>query len=185
MFVVSVALVNPTDTKAVPSIPRVGETMLMERLIRPAVMDDAPQGVAVLRSSISELCVADHQNDPATLALWLRNKTVESFRHWVALPELLLFVAEVGGVVRGIGSIEASGEIRLCYVQPGFGGQGLGTALVETMEGAAREWGLSTVHLTSSVTARKFYERCGYHSAGDVVACFGAMQGYPFIKALS
>lgn len=39
---------------------------MTQRLIRPAVMDDAPQGVAVLRSSITELCVAvfHPRNDP-------------------------------------------------------------------------------------------------------------------------
>jgi hypothetical protein len=37
--------------------------------------EDAPAACDVLRRSISELCVADHGNDPTILARWLSNKT--------------------------------------------------------------------------------------------------------------
>jgi hypothetical protein len=35
--------------------------------IRDAVIADAPQMVEVMRRSISELCAADHENDPTKL----------------------------------------------------------------------------------------------------------------------
>jgi hypothetical protein len=43
--------------------------------IRDAMTEDAPAACDVLRRSISELCVADHGNDPTILARWLSNKT--------------------------------------------------------------------------------------------------------------
>lgn len=43
--------------------------------IRDAVAEDAIEACEALRRSITELCVADHRNDPDLLANWLRNKT--------------------------------------------------------------------------------------------------------------
>jgi len=40
---------------------------------RPALPADADAAVTVLRRSIIELCVIDHQHDAATLATWLAN----------------------------------------------------------------------------------------------------------------
>ena len=55
-------------------------------MVRDALPEDAAAAVAVLRASIAELCVADHQNDPASLERWLRNKTVQNFVAWLADP---------------------------------------------------------------------------------------------------
>ena len=43
--------------------------------------DDAIAGCDVLKRSIAELCIADHKNDPAILARWLGNKTIEYLSH--------------------------------------------------------------------------------------------------------
>jgi hypothetical protein len=51
--------------------------------IRDAVPDEAPAGCMVLRRSIAELCQAGHKNDPAIVAQWLENKTIENFVGWV------------------------------------------------------------------------------------------------------
>jgi hypothetical protein len=51
--------------------------------IRDANPDDAPDSCNVLRRSISELCTADHKNEPAILSRWLGNKTIENFVAWV------------------------------------------------------------------------------------------------------
>ncbi len=63
-------------------------------LIRQARPEDAANAVDVLRASITQLCVDDHMNDPATLDLWLANKTVESFRCWIETPTTHLVVAD-------------------------------------------------------------------------------------------
>ena len=39
--------------------------------IRAARIEDAPQACVVVRRSITELCLADYQDDPATLQKWL------------------------------------------------------------------------------------------------------------------
>jgi hypothetical protein len=51
--------------------------------IRDAAPGDAVAASAVLRESISRLCVADHGNDPAILNAWLANKQPETVAAWV------------------------------------------------------------------------------------------------------
>jgi len=49
--------------------------------------EDAPAACQVMRRSIAELCVADHQNDEAILTRWLGNKTPEIFASWIRQPD--------------------------------------------------------------------------------------------------
>jgi len=61
--------------------------------IRDTTMDDAAQACEVLRRSISELCFADHRNDPAILDRWLANKTPENVAAWITNTEDSVLVA--------------------------------------------------------------------------------------------
>jgi hypothetical protein len=58
----------------------------MQLVIRDAKEEDAIAGCDVMRRSIAELCISDHQNDPVILNKWLGNKTPEVFRKWIAQP---------------------------------------------------------------------------------------------------
>jgi len=152
---------------------------------RLAVPSDADDAVAVLRRSIVELCALDRQNDAATLDRWLSNKTPAIFRGWLASPDNHHVVADVAGAIAGVGALHRSGELRLCYVHPGFTRLGVGRRLLLAMEAQARHWRLGSVHLQSSLTARDFYERCGYVASGEPVGVFGVLRGYPYAKALT
>ena len=61
--------------------------------VRDARPEDAAAACAVLRASISELCVADHHNDPEILGRWLANKTPENVVAWAADPDTSLLLA--------------------------------------------------------------------------------------------
>jgi hypothetical protein len=54
--------------------------------VRDAVREDAPAACEVIRRSISELCEADHRNDPEILRRWLANKTPEIVGSWIIKP---------------------------------------------------------------------------------------------------
>jgi putative acetyltransferase len=74
-------------------------------------------------------------------------------------------IAEVDGQVVGIGALVfESSELRACYVAPGAGRRGVGSALVHEIERAARERGLSMLELDSSITAEGFYRKQGYEA---------------------
>jgi putative acetyltransferase len=71
--------------------------------------------------------------------------------------------AEIDGRVVGIGAaVFGTAELRACYVTPDAGRKGVGLALVEEIERAARERGVPHLELDSSVTAESFYRIAGY-----------------------
>ncbi len=86
--------------------------------IRDATPIDALAGCTVLKRSIAELCDADHKNDPAILARWLGNKTVENFVAWVEQPDNSLLVAVENNNILAVGSATDAGMIGLNYVSP-------------------------------------------------------------------
>lgn len=153
--------------------------------IRPATPQDASEAVAVLRESITLSCVDDHHNDRATLEAWLHNKTVAEFEHWLDTPERSVFVAECRSSIGAVGAVHRCGELRQLYVRPDMQRMGLGGALLEALEAAARDWGLTFLQLGSSSAARGFYERFGYVPSGDPIPGFGLSFCFPYRKRLA
>ena len=153
-------------------------------LTRLATPTDALEAVNVLRESITQLCEKDHQHDAPTLERWLRNKTTAHFHTWCADLDSRLVVAELDSRIVGVAALHRGGEICLCYVSPDFARSGVGRALLLALEAHARDWNIASVRLNSTLTARHFYERCGFAAAGDPRPSFGLVRGYPYAKAL-
>ncbi len=152
--------------------------------VRKAEPKDAETAAEVLRRSITELCALDHHGDADTLAKWLANKTPQNFLSWLAKEDNFCVVAEANGQIVGVGLLHRSGEVRLCYLAPGVQGQGLGKAIHLALEEKARAWGLRRLYLESTVSARLFYERVGYRSAGAAKPGFGISHCHPYEKTL-
>ena len=62
----------------------------------------------------------------------------------------------------GIASISESGIIASIFVLPEHQGQSCGTLLLSAIEEEAKNSGISHIWLTSSITARHFFEKSGY-----------------------
>ncbi len=152
---------------------------------RVATLEDAESAVALLRASITELCVADHGNDVAILGEWLANKTVEQWQRWVADRTRCTLVAERGGALAGVGALTRGGAIELCYVRPGMQGRGVGVALLFALEAWAATWGLKYLSLNSTSSARTFYERNGYMTAREAATPCGILRCFPYAKQLT
>jgi GNAT superfamily N-acetyltransferase len=153
--------------------------------IRDALPDDAPAGCVVMRRSIAELCVADHRNDPAILARWLENKTVENFVAWINQTGNSLMVAVVDGAILAVGSVTDSGLIGLNYVSPDARFRGVSRALLHALEARAIARKNRQCRLTSTETARQFYLSNGYVASGAATGAFGTGSGYPMSKLLA
>ena len=151
--------------------------------IRDAVPEDAAAACGVLRRSITELCAADHHNDPELLAGWLANKTVANVLSWIR-PGNSLLVAEEADAILAVGSVTDAGMITLNYVSPMARFRGVSRALIQALEDRARECGNATCRLTSTATAHRFYRANGYEDDGPPVA-LGRMTGYPMAKSLT
>ena len=152
--------------------------------VRKAEPRDAEAAVEVLRRSITELCALDHHGDADTLAKWLANKTPQNFLSWLAKKDNFCVVAETNDQVLGVGLLRRRGEIQLCYLAPGAQGQGLGKAIYLALEEKAKAWGVKRLYLESTVSARSFYEKVGYRSAGVAQPGFGISHCYPYEKSM-
>jgi len=152
-------------------------------VLRPARPEDVPAMSRVLIASITDLCAADHENDPAKLAAWTRNKTVEGIGAMLANPDMRILVAERDGSVLAVGAVTRSGEIALNYIDPAARFQGISKAMLSGLEAALVALGFSEGRLEATITARRFYERAGWIADGPQAR--GRMvNGYPMRKTL-
>jgi GNAT superfamily N-acetyltransferase len=150
--------------------------------VRPAIMADASAMSAVLIASITVLCAADHGNEPARIAHWTRNKSPEGVRAMFGNPKLSLFVAEHDGALAAVGGTTGD-TIALNYTSPAYRFVGAGKALMARMEAELKRAGYPIGRLSSSATAHRFYERCGWVDAGEPGHDY-SVAGYPMTKIL-
>ena len=81
-------------------------------------------------------------------------------------PENYTVIAEAGYVC-GVGLLHQSGEIRLMYVSPQTQRRGVGRALLDGLEVHAQRLGLTRLYLSSTASARSFYEAAGYRDCNE------------------
>lgn len=153
-------------------------------LIRAATAEDAAEICMVLRRSITELCVADHQNNPLILNPWLANKTPDNLREWIAREGQVYLVAEIDGQITGIAAVSATDGILLNYVSPDYQRRGVSKALMAALESWLKEQGRVVSRLTSTATAKQFYEKLGYLPEGYAKTGRSGIPSFPMSKAL-
>jgi GNAT superfamily N-acetyltransferase len=141
--------------------------------VRTAEPADVPAMSAILIASITELCGADHKDDPSAIARWTANKTPEGVAKMLANPSNDIFLAECDGRPAAVGCINGSVEIGLNYVHPGHRFRGVSKALLTAMEDVLRRRGVAEGHLSSTGTAHRFYLSCGWTDAGPTRLDFG------------
>jgi GNAT superfamily N-acetyltransferase len=152
--------------------------------VREALAADAPAITELVRRSITQLCSADHHDDPALVQAWLKNKTVANLTAWVDSARSYTLVAEIDAAPAGVAVLNVEGEVLLNYVDPGARFRGVSAALLAALEQRARALGLEAVQLDSTVTARRFYEERGYQAHGDAKCAFGGIPCRRMIKRL-
>lgn len=155
----------------------------MDIVVRRAGIEDVPRMSAVLTASITELCTADHRNDPVILARWLANKSPEGVRAMFADAGGRMLVALDGDRVAAVGSIRGGREIGLNYVHPAHRFKGVSRALLAAMEAELRASGAREAVLTSTATAHRFYLDAGWVDAGPAQDHAG-LTCYPMRKVL-
>ena len=152
--------------------------------IRHAAPADAAAAREVLRASISELCVADHHNDPEILKRWLASKTPENLAAWIADSEGSMLLAVEDDVVLAVGAVRNDGEVTLNYVSPAARFRGASSALLAALEARAKERGNTHCKLLSTETAHRFYLDRGYVGRGEPQHKFGTSSSYPMSKSI-
>jgi GNAT superfamily N-acetyltransferase len=151
--------------------------------IRPAQISDAESAIDAVRRSIEHLCELDHKNDPATLSMWLANKTADNMRRWIA--DHMVLVAVDDGRIAGVASVRADGHVLLNYVAPEARFKGASKQLLRAIEAWASARGLEWLTLDSSSTALRLYQSAGWAMAGPPQPGFGVTTQQPMRKAVT
>jgi GNAT superfamily N-acetyltransferase len=154
-------------------------------MIREAAAADAGDICALLRRSIAQLCLPDHQGHAATLEGWLSNKTPANVGAWIASPDMHVWVFMRDDTMAGVGMLSGAGEIMLNYVAPEARFSGVSTALLHHMETFAAAHRLSSLRLTSTWTARDFYLARGYEPEKDEADIFDSDDGCELVKHMA
>jgi len=152
--------------------------------VRDATEADAAAACEVLRASISELCAADHHNDPEIVRRWLASKTPENLAAWIADPNASMLLVIEDDVVLAVGAVRNDGEITLNYVSPAARFRGASSALLAALEARAGERGNTHCKLLSTETAHRFYLNRGYLVRGEPQHKFGTSSSYPMSKSI-
>jgi GNAT superfamily N-acetyltransferase len=139
----------------------------------------------VLRQSISELCGADHRNDPVIFRRWLANKTPEIVASWIIRSGSSVLVTVEDGSILAVGCVTNAGEITPNYVLPDARFRGVSRAVVTALEARALERGADRCTLISTETARRFYRSAGYVEYGAPQGKFGTTSSYPMSKRVT
>lgn len=140
--------------------------------------------IDVINDSIINLCKNDHQNSDEHINNWLTERSLGNLEAKLFHEDSQAFICIEDSIIIGVVLIEKSGTLQLCYVHSEHAGKGVGRILLAASENQAREWGLNSINMVSTGTARDFYRSHGYLKNGDIVGCIG-MPGYPLIKNIS
>ena len=93
-------------------------------------------------------------------------------------------VAVENGKILAVGSVTDAGSIGLNYVSPDARFRGVSRALLQALEARAIARDNRHCTLTSTETARRFYQSNGYVASGVASGAFGTDSGYPMSKIL-
>jgi putative acetyltransferase len=136
-------------------------------LVRAATTGDAEAIYDVHVAAIRDVCGPFY--DPEQIAAWTANKEPSGYLEPIAKQVFLVGVMDEKVV--GFGQLAAdAGTVHAMYVRPDRIRQGIGSALLEAIEAAARDRRLARLDLRATINAVPFYERHGYVSDEPEVA---------------
>ena len=127
--------------------------------LRPYVPADAKRCAEIFRASIEELAAEDYDADQRE-AWASRADDEDAFA--ARLAGALTLVAVIDGAVVGFASLKGADEIDMLFVDPEFGRQGAGVALVDALTRLARARGAKRLTVEASDVARPLFERQGF-----------------------
>ncbi|UWU12774.1 GNAT family N-acetyltransferase [Rhizobium sullae] len=127
--------------------------------IRAAHADDASAISDVIVTALRESNAKDYP--PAVIERIEQNFSPTAVLALIGRRKV--FVAVSGRRVIGTASLEGD-VVRTVFVSPASQGQGVGRRLMAAVEDSAREVGMETLSVPSSVTAEQFYAGLGYRA---------------------
>jgi putative acetyltransferase len=81
-----------------------------------------------------------------------------------SLTHNITYIAEINDKIVGFSDMTHNGYLDRLYIHKDFQGQEIAKTLVNRLESEARKIGLSEINTEASITAKPFFERCGYRT---------------------
>jgi GNAT superfamily N-acetyltransferase len=134
----------------------------MDCTIRPARDDDAADISAVVLRALRETNAKDYTDE--IIARVERSFSPDAVLQLIGKRTVL--VASVGRRIVGTASFDGS-AVRTVFVAPDAQARGIGKRLMAEIERAARQRGIPSLTVSSSVTAVPFYARLGFAAVRD------------------
>jgi putative acetyltransferase len=128
---------------------------LQDIIIRRAHLSDRPQIVQIQQCSLQVLCQKDYSVEQIRALL----KDTRDYRNWKWGETV--FVAEYEKTIVGFAARNQN-WITAVYVHPEFTRQGIGSRLLQILEDDSKACGIDALSLVASITAKPFYDFCGY-----------------------
>jgi putative acetyltransferase len=125
--------------------------------IRPYQPSDLDAVITIFERAVRE--VASKHYSPAQIDAWAHTERKEWRKARLSRPT---WIAEMGGEPVGFSDLEVDGHLDMMFVHPAFQGQGIASALLNTVEIAARKQFLAMIYTEASLSARPFFERRGF-----------------------
>jgi len=113
--------------------------------------------IGVFLRSVREVASRDY--DAGQIAAWAQADRDVWSRRRLERPT---WVALLDDVIAGFIDLESSGHIDMLFVDPASQRKGVASALLDTVENAARGQRLAVLDTDASITARPFFEKHGF-----------------------
>ena len=97
---------------------------------------------------------------PKQIEIWSGRASAKRFRE--SMHQRKRFVAIEKFKIVGFGDYSLDGELTGLYVHRDFQGKDVGKILLKKLEEQAKKDKIKEFHLSSTITAKKFYEKNGY-----------------------
>ena len=123
--------------------------------------DDAPALARLFYDAVHQLASSDYS--PDQLNAWAPAVPApKRFVEWGADGRMFFVAVNDEDAPIAFGDVEADGHIDHLFCRPDAAGTGVTSALYDHMEAAARQRGISRVHVEASEPARRFFLRKGF-----------------------
>ncbi|WP_231556401.1 GNAT family N-acetyltransferase [Cryobacterium sp. MLB-32] len=129
-------------------------------VIRSYGQADAAETLAIFLAAVTETAAADYS--PEQIHAWARPEERELPAWHTAMQGRNSYVATVDGALAGFSDVDDVGYIDMMFVAPRHLRRGVARHLITHVEAHARMERLTALSADVSITARPFFERCGF-----------------------
>jgi len=140
-------------------------------VIRKATASDVDAFCDIKHRAINEKCIEDYSAEQLTV--WTQDVISERLINDIVTS---FYVSELAGKVIGSGKVNLkTGEVDAIFVDPDFFGKGAAKLMLIHLETLAKQHGISSLSLESTLNAANFYRACGF--IGDEVSTYHCARG--------